>query len=133
MAICFLGLGSNMGNPRKNMVEALKKVGKLKKTQLIKISSLIETDAVNGPPGQRKFLNGCAMIDTTLTPRTLLTGLKHIEKQLGRKKTVRNGPRPIDLDILFYEGKSIKTKTLQIPHPRAFERLFVVKPLRELL
>jgi 2-amino-4-hydroxy-6-hydroxymethyldihydropteridine diphosphokinase len=78
-------------------------------------------------------LNAAIKIKTSLSPASLLKTLKNIEKDLGRRKTLRFGPREIDLDILFYSDRVIKTKNLVVPHPRMFEREFVLKPLREII
>ncbi|MCX5707190.1 MAG: 2-amino-4-hydroxy-6-hydroxymethyldihydropteridine diphosphokinase, partial [Candidatus Omnitrophica bacterium] len=80
-----------------------------------------------------KFLNGCLKVKTELLPLTFLKKLKKIEKELGRVKTVRNGPRPLDLDILLYADRIIKSRKLTIPHPRMFKRDFVIKPLAEVI
>jgi len=88
---------------------------------------------VGGPAGQPDFLNAAVKIDTRLSPCSLLSRLKGIEKQLGRKKGVRFGPREIDLDILLYSDKVIKSKRLTVPHPRMFMRDFVIKPLEQIL
>lgn len=91
------------------------------------------SNPLGGPKHQPLFLNACLKIQTRLLPAPLLKSLKNIEKELGRKKTVRWGPRKIDLDILLYGDKIIKSKTLNIPHPRMLERTFVLKPLLEVL
>jgi len=133
MVICYLGIGSNLGNRRKNIKLAIQKISALKYTEVIKSSRMIETEPVGGPVGQGKFLNAALKIRTSLSPLILLKKLKSIEKQLGREKTVRNGPRTIDLDILFYGDRIINSKNLTIPHPRVFEREFVIKPLLEII
>lgn len=133
MKICYIGIGSNLGNRRKNIKSAVEKIGKLKDTKVIKVSKIIETEPVGGPPGQGKYLNGALKISTGLAPKALLKGLQRIEIELGRKKTVRNAPRVIDLDILFYADKIIHTKDLIVPHPRLFERDFVLKPLGQII
>ena len=133
MTTCYLGIGSNLGNRRKNIRLAIEKINALKETRVVKPSRIIETEPVGGPAGQGKFLNAALKIRTKLPPLILLKKLKTIEKELGRKKTVRNGPRTIDLDILFYGDKIINKKNLVIPHPRIFEREFVIKPLSEIV
>lgn len=133
MSICYLGIGSNVGNRRKNIKTAIDKIRKLATTRLIKASRIIETEPVGGPSGQPKFLNACVKIQTRIPPRKLLTNLKKIEKELGRTASVRNGPRTIDLDILLYGTQTINTRSLVIPHPRMFEREFVLKPLGEVI
>jgi 2-amino-4-hydroxy-6-hydroxymethyldihydropteridine diphosphokinase len=133
MVTCYLGIGSNLGNRRKNIKLAIQKISALKDTEVIKSSRMIETEPVGGPVGQGKFLNAALKIRTNFSASALLKKLKSIEKQLARKKTVRNGPRTIDLDILFYGGRIINSKNLTIPHPRVFEREFVIKPLLEII
>lgn len=128
--IVYLALGSNMGDRLAYMRKA---VIHLKQTgiNILKTSSVIETDPVGGPP-QGKFLNAALRAETTLSPADLLAHLKSIEKKLGREQTEKNGPRPIDIDILLYDNISIKNPTLTIPHPRMFEREFVMRPLLEI-
>ncbi len=133
MKICYLGVGSNLGDRRETIKSAVKEINALEGTKVIKSSKIIETDPVGGPARQGKYLNSALKIRTNLTPFTLLKRLKQIEKKLGRKKTVRFGPRTIDLDILFYGNKIINRKNLKIPHPKIFEREFVIKPLMQIL
>lgn len=132
MQTCYLGIGSNLGDRRKNIKEAIKKLNALKETKVIKVSRIIETKPVGGPP-QGKFLNACLKIETSFPALTLLKKLKIIEKELGRKRTVCYGPRTIDLDILFYGNKVINRKELKVPHPKMLEREFVIKPLSEII
>lgn len=134
MAICYLGLGSNLGDRKKFIELAVKKINNLKDTKVIKLSKIIETKPIGGPPGQRKYLNACLKIKTALSPTALLNKLKTIEHELGRpQKHRRFWPRTIDLDILFYANKIMNRKELKIPHPRIFERDFVLKPLLEVI
>ncbi|MCX5711368.1 MAG: 2-amino-4-hydroxy-6-hydroxymethyldihydropteridine diphosphokinase [Candidatus Omnitrophica bacterium] len=132
MQDCFVGLGSNLGNKRKNLLKALQKIKQLKETKIIKASKIIQSMPLGGPK-QPKFLNAVIKLRTELSPLSLLKKLKNIEAELGRKKTVRWGPRVIDLDILLYSDRIIETKELTVPHPRIFERDFVIKPLLEVL
>lgn len=133
MTICYLGLGSNLGNRRDNIKQAVRKIGLLKNTRVLKQSSLIQTEPLGGPSGQPKFLNAALKISTRLSPLTLLKNLKTIEKELGRIKSARYGPRKIDLDILLYGDRVIRGKGLVIPHPRMFARSFVTRPLAEII
>ena len=133
MAICYLGIGSNLGDRRKNIKLAVKKINALKGTKVSKQSKIIESEPIGGPQGQGKFLNVALKIKTELSPSMLIKKLKDIEKELGRKETVRNGPRTVDVDILFYGNKIIKRKNLVVPHPRMFKRDFVLKPLSEII
>ena len=133
MVICYLGLGTNLGNRRRNIKLAVKKIGRLKDTRIIQESKLFDFAPVGGPAGQRNYLNAALKIQTKLSALNLLKKLKIIENELGRAKTVRFGPRVIDLDILLYGDKSIKNRRLSIPHPRLFSRDFVIEPLKEVL
>lgn len=132
MVFCFLGAGSNLGNRRKNIKKALNYLKKTKGIKIEKNSRIYETLPIGGP-SQGKFLNAAIKIKTSLTPFSLLKALQKIEKDLGRKKSVRFGPRRIDLDILLFGNKVIKRKSLIIPHPRMFKREFVLRPLRDII
>ncbi len=130
MSIVFLGLGSNLGNRRQNINKALSLMENLGIIVLTK-SSIIETEPIGGPP-QGKFLNAVIKIHTIYPPLKLLQKIKDIEKNMGRTKTELNGPRIIDIDILLYKDLKIDTENLTIPHPRMYERNFVMQPLREI-
>lgn len=132
MVSVYLGVGSNLGNRCKNIKKAMSLLEGIPGIKLSKISSLYNTLPVGGPK-QRNFLNGAIKIKTNLSPLILLENLKGIEKKLGRRKTIKNGPRQIDLDILFYGNILMNTKKLRIPHPYMFERNFVLKPLKEII
>ncbi|MDP2927544.1 MAG: 2-amino-4-hydroxy-6-hydroxymethyldihydropteridine diphosphokinase [Candidatus Omnitrophota bacterium] len=133
MVICYLGIGSNLGNRRKNIKLAAKLIGALKDTKIIKKSRFFDSLPCGGPAGQPNFLNAALKIQTNFSPSGLLKKLKKIENELGRIPTVRFGPRVIDLDILLYGDKRIRSKALTIPHQRMFSRDFVIKPLTEVL
>jgi len=133
MVICYLGVGSNLGNRRKNIKLALEKIRQLKDTKLLKVSKVMESIPLGGPVGQGKFLNAALKIKTGFSPKQLLKQLKIIEKDLGRVPTVRWGPRVIDLDILLYSDRLINTRELVVPHPRILERKFMIKPLLEVI
>jgi 2-amino-4-hydroxy-6-hydroxymethyldihydropteridine diphosphokinase len=133
MADVYLGLGTNLGDKVKNLREALRLLAATRGSEvtLLAISSLYRTEPV-GNPDQDWFLNAAAHIETQLTPRELLNHLLAIEQKLGRVRTVRNGPRSIDLDILLWGDLIVNEDDLVIPHPRMHERLFVLDPLAEL-
>jgi 2-amino-4-hydroxy-6-hydroxymethyldihydropteridine diphosphokinase len=133
MVICYLGVGSNLGNRRKNIKLAVKLVGAIENTAVIKVSKLWESAPWAGPAGQPNYLNAALKISTNLTPLSLLKKLKEIENEIGRIPAVRFGPRLIDLDILLYGDRIIHSKDLTVPHPRMFKRDFVIKPLTEVL
>jgi dihydroneopterin aldolase/2-amino-4-hydroxy-6-hydroxymethyldihydropteridine diphosphokinase len=133
MLTVYLALGSNLGSRRENIKSALEEIKLLKSTKVLKSSKIIDSIPLGGPKGQGKFLNAALKISTGLSPFMLLKRLKMIEKELGRAKTVRNGPRVIDIDILLYGDKVIRTKRLCVPHPRMFKRDFVIQPLSEVI
>ncbi len=128
----FIGVGSNLGDRARNIERAIELLKLTKKVKFRRASSIYETEPVGGPP-QGKFLNGVFEIETTLGPLELLRELQKIERQLGRKRSVKNGPRTIDLDILLFGDKRINQKGLKIPHPEMHKREFVLRGLRELL
>ncbi len=130
MAIVYLGLGSNLGDRTAAISQAVQELNK-NGIQVRKLSSVIETDPVGGPP-QGKFLNAAAECETQLSPTELLKALQNIERVIGRIKNVTDGPRIIDLDILIYGQVKMKTPELTIPHPKMLSRAFVMTPLREI-
>jgi 2-amino-4-hydroxy-6-hydroxymethyldihydropteridine diphosphokinase len=129
MVEAFIALGSNIGDREANMKAALELLKQ--QVKIIKTSNLYETKPMYIEK-QNWFLNGAAKIETELPPEELLAFLKKIEKKLGRKPVERNGPRIIDLDILFYNSQVICKGDLQIPHPKMEERAFVLVPLSEI-
>ena len=127
----YIGLGSNQGASEEILRRALRHIEALPGTELIRISSLYRT-AAWGKMDQDDFLNQVAEISTALSARDLLAELQDIEIKLGRQRTVRWGPRTIDLDILLYGEDIIQDRELKIPHPYMKERLFVLVPLAEI-
>jgi len=127
--ITYIGIGSNLGNRGKNMEEAITLLKE--KCGILKSSSIYETEPV-GFKDQYWFFNCVVKVDTNLKPIELLDFLQSIEKRLKRVKTIKNGPRTIDLDILFYGDEIINNGRLIVPHPRLHERLFVLIPLKEI-
>jgi len=132
MTTVYLGLGSNMGDRRRNLEAALDALRAHPQIAVTAVSSFLETDPVGGPPGQGKFLNAAAKIETDLSPEALLEELKRVERALGRREGPRWGPREIDLDILLCGNTILDTEALTIPHPRMRERRFVLEPLAEI-
>ena len=127
----YIGIGSNLGDRKANIEKAMRLLSLVKGLKLDGASSIYETEPVGGPP-QNKFLNGALRVKTSLSPFLLLAELKKIEKRLGRKRGIKNGPRTIDLDILLYGNKKVNTNILKVPHPRMHKREFVLRGLREL-
>ena len=128
----FIALGSNQGDRDLNLLRAVAEIGRLAGTRITALSGFYETAAV-GPVAQPDFLNGAVRLETTLSPRQLLAELQRIEGEVFRRiRTVRWGPRPMDLDILFFGGLVISEEGLTVPHPRLHERRFVLGPLAEI-
>ena len=125
----YLGLGSNIGTKESNLARALKLLPDL--VTVSEVSSIYESEPV-GPKNQPWFVNAVCAAYTDLSPGKLLAYLKHIEGQMGRIMSFKDGPRIIDIDILFYGDQVIDTPELTIPHPRLAERAFVLHPLSEL-
>ena len=130
MTVAYVGIGSNIGNRRYNCMKAIEllRKGGLK---VSKVSSLYETEPW-GVKDQPRFINMAVEIETALPPEKLLALLKATEKKMGRKESVRWGPRQIDLDILLYGELAMRSDTLTIPHPHMHERKFVLEPLSEI-
>ncbi|MBI5573214.1 MAG: 2-amino-4-hydroxy-6-hydroxymethyldihydropteridine diphosphokinase [Elusimicrobia bacterium] len=130
MMTIFLGLGSNKGDRKKNILKAIKLLKKSGQ-KVLRLSELRETKPY-GYKKQKKFLNAVAKLKTKLLPSELLELCKKIEKKIGRTKSFRWGPREIDVDILFYGKKVIKNKKLTIPHSDLHNRNFILIPLVEI-
>ena len=130
MARAYLALGSNLGDRRGRMRAALSKLDE-RGVQVLRASSLYES-APMYVLDQPAFLNGVVEVETELTPEELLAAAKTVERELGRQKRERNGPREIDVDVLVYGRERRSSPELTLPHPRMDERPFVTVPLAEL-
>lgn len=130
MKTVYLGLGSNVGH-REQMLQAA--IDRLQGPELriLRVSSIYETEP-QGRRNQRWFLNLVLEAETDLFPRQLLGRILKTEQHLGRRRMLANGPRTIDIDILFYGNFGVDTPELRIPHPRFAERRFVLAPMVEL-
>ena len=126
----FVALGANLGDASDTVYAALNALGHLPQTRLVRTSSLYRTAPweASGPD----FINAVAEVATTLDAHTLLTELQSIEQAAGRERPYRNAPRTLDLDVLLYGDQTIHSDTLQVPHPRMWERAFVLVPLAEI-
>ena len=127
----YLSLGSNMGDKRENLLEAIKRVGELENTEVVKSSTILETEPF-GYIEQDNFLNACLEVKTLLTPQEFLSSILKIELDMGRVREIKWGPRVIDIDILFYDNEIIQEDNLAVPHPWICEREFVLEPLSEI-
>lgn len=129
MSKIYLSLGTNLGNKKENLTYAVQLLSE--KINILKTSSFYETEPV-GYKDQPWFMNIVAEGTTHLSPEDLLVFTQSIEQAMKRVKTIVNGPRIIDVDILLYESVKLNTETLIIPHPRMTERAFVMYPLFEI-
>ena len=133
MAKVFLGLGTNLGDKRNNLLTAVKNIEK-KIGKVTSLSSFYETEPW-GFESENSFLNAALCVETSLDPATILHIIKEIEIEMGRtQKSVNKiySDRPIDIDILLYDDLTMETDELTIPHPLMTERDFVMKPLMEI-
>ena len=130
----IVSLGSNLEPRADYLNRAIAALSSLSETRFVSASSVIETEPVDVPPkfAALKFLNQVAVFETTLEPFDFSRRMHAIEDDLGRVRTVRNGPRTIDIDLIDFGGQIINTPELTLPHPRAHRRSFVQEPLREL-
>ena len=129
----YLGLGSNLGDCRKNLERAIRMIGD-KVGRVLRQSSFIETEPW-GFESKHKFMNAVILCETMMTPREVLLLTQQIERDMGRKKKSVSGgyaDRPIDIDILLYDDLTIDEPDLKIPHPLMHERDFVMIPLNEI-
>ena len=129
----ILGLGSNLGERATLLAQAIQLIGALPGTQVLAISEAVDSDPV-GYADQPNFLNLCLLVSCGFNPDEFLAQTLEIERQLGRERTAnRNGPRTLDIDLLFYEGGDWSSPTVTLPHPRWSSRGFVIFPLSNLL
>ena len=128
--LAYIGVGANLGNATQTVTDAMARVAQLPLTQPVASSSLYRSAPVDatGPD----FINAVVAINTGLTAYALLAHLQHIELACGRERPYRNAPRTLDLDLLLFGATRINSPSLQVPHPRMFERAFVLQPLCEI-
>ena len=132
MTKAYIGLGANLGDREETIHAALAELAASPGVKILAVSTLIETEPV-GYLDQPRFLNGVALLETTLQARELLALLLAVEARYGRDRAAgpSQGPRTLDLDLLLYGDAEIHEKDLEIPHPRLHERAFVLDPLFE--
>lgn len=126
MTRAFLGLGSNLGDRWEYLREAVASMD-----EVVAVSEVFETDPIGGPE-QGAFLNVVVQLETDRSPRELLAMCHRLESAAGRVRAQRWGPRTLDVDVLWIDGRTVAEPDLIVPHPRMFERRFVVEPLSEL-
>ncbi len=130
MAQAAIALGSNLGDSKSILENAINLLAQTPQITVVALSQWYQTAPV-GPP-QPDYLNGCAILQVTLTPLELLRVLLRVEQVFGRVRREKWGPRTLDLDLLLYDDLILDTPQLQIPHPRMRERAFVMLPLAEI-
>ena len=128
--ICYIGIGSNLGDAQANVLSAMERLKALPETTVTAESSLFVTAPIDA--GGDDYVNAVARIDTGLPAPHLLNALQAIESALGRERPYRNAPRTLDLDLLLYGQQAIDTDTLTVPHPRMTQRAFVLIPLLQI-
>ena len=131
MTRAFVALGSNLGDSRQQILDAMSALAELPHTRLLQRSSLYRTPPW-GVSDQPPFINAAVELDTDLSPHALLDALLAIEQQAGRVRAERNGPRILDLDLLHVDGAQSGDPRLTLPHPRMAERAFVLLPLGDI-
>lgn len=127
----YIALGSNLGDKRAYLTEAVEKLGQIREIRVEQVSQLIETEPYGGVE-QDSFLNGCLSVETLFTPMELLAEMNRIEAEAGRERLVHWGPRTLDLDLIFYDELVTENPKLLLPHPDMQNRDFVLRPLAEL-
>lgn len=131
MTVAYVGLGANIGEPRRQLQEALQHLDELAQTRVTGISGFYRS-APMGYLDQPEFLNAVARLDTTLSAEQLLENLQKLEQQQNRERSFPNAPRTLDLDLLLFGDSVLDSPRLTLPHPRMHERAFVLKPLAEI-
>jgi 2-amino-4-hydroxy-6-hydroxymethyldihydropteridine diphosphokinase len=122
----LLALGSNVGDRLAHLRNAIASL-----PDLVACSPVYETDPVGGPSGQGPYLNMVVRLETAVAPRPLLETCRRLEREAGRERRERWGPRTLDVDIIWIDGVTLDEPDLIVPHPRTFERPFVLAPLRD--
>lgn len=128
----YIALGANLGDREQTLTEAIQMLNDHSDIEIVRCSGLYETDPV-GYIDQPSFLNMVLMLRTTLEPESLLMSMLDVENRLGRVRDIRWGPRTVDLDLLWMDNQQLHTEHLELPHPRMYERAFVLVPLAELV
>lgn len=128
----ILALGTNIGDRKQNLEKAIEAINSMPYTDVKKCSSIYETQPV-GYAKQDDFYNLVCLVESKFNPHEILGACMGIEAGFGRIRSIKNGPRILDIDLIFAEDEKIDTQNLQVPHPRYHERRFVLEPLLELI
>jgi 2-amino-4-hydroxy-6-hydroxymethyldihydropteridine diphosphokinase len=129
--IAYIGLGANLGDPGRQLEEALQRLAAAEEVEVLKVSGFYRNPPL-GPPDQPWYVNAVAQVRTRLAPQDLLRVLFQVERDLGRERRQHWGPRLIDLDLILYDGVVLSGPDLTLPHPEMHRRAFVLAPLAEI-
>lgn len=132
MSLAYVGLGSNLGHPRRRLARALRALARLPRSRLVAASGNYVSAPIGAAEPQPDYINAVAILSTALGPGALLRQLRRLERRHGRRRSPgerRNAPRVLDLDLLLYRRCRLSRPGLTIPHPRMHERAFVLRPL----
>ena len=129
--LAYLGLGSNLAHPRRQLARALRSITRLPGTRVTAASPNYVSAPVGVDGAQPDYVNSVVAIRTVLGPRALLSALQRIERRQRRRRLRRNAPRTLDIDILLFGRRRIRIPALTVPHPRMHERAFVLRPLAD--
>jgi len=134
MTLAYIGLGSNLAHPRRQIGKAMQALARLPRTRLVAASPNYVSAPLGASGPQPDYVNAVALVDTALAPRALLERLLAIEHRQRRRRVhgVRNAPRTLDLDLLLFGRRRMEVRALAVPHPRMHERAFVLRPLADL-
>jgi 2-amino-4-hydroxy-6-hydroxymethyldihydropteridine diphosphokinase len=135
----FIALGSNLDHPRRQLARAVRAIGRIAGTRVLRrspnyLSAALDSPDIDGVPAP-DYVNAVVQVATALTPRSLLRHLQRIERRQGRVRSpsgTRNLPRTLDLDLLLFDGRRMRTAPLSLPHPRMHQRAFVLRPLGDI-
>lgn len=133
MPVAYIGLGSNLGHPRRQLARAARMLARLPRTRLVALSPNYATAPMGVSSPQPDYVNAVARIETALSPRELLARLHAIERKHRRTRLPgeRNAPRTLDLDLLLFGRRRMRVRDLTLPHPRMHERAFALRPLSD--
>jgi len=132
MALAYIGLGSNLAHPRRQLARALRALARLPRTRIVRVSRNFATAPLGTPGPQPDYVNAVVVLATALAPRALLARLHAIERRQRRQRTAstpRNAARTLDLDLLLFGRRRMAVPGLTVPHPRMHQRAFVLRPL----
>jgi 2-amino-4-hydroxy-6-hydroxymethyldihydropteridine diphosphokinase len=129
--LVYLGLGSNLAHPRRQLARALRSIARLRGTRIVAVSPNYASAPVGTDDPQPDYVNSVVVVRTVLPPRALLAALHRIERAQLRRRARRNAPRTLDIDMLLFGRRRIRVPGLTVPHPRMHERAFVLRPLAD--